>query len=179
MITKTKHVLLSLMTVLGLACSASNANNQADAPQPAKEGVAKKGASPTEDALLAYERARALLADDKLEGVAEAAAEMEAAAKAAAPKAPEAQKPQLEALAAAAAGLKATKSIDEARKSFGEVSRTVVTLVAADPALAKGRYAFECPMAPAYKKWVQTSAEISNPYMGKKMLACGMESSWN
>jgi membrane fusion protein, copper/silver efflux system len=54
----------------------------------------------------------------------------------------------------------------------------VVTLLATDKALAKGLRVFECPMVQGYRKWVQPSDEMANPYMGKKMLACGGESTW-
>jgi membrane fusion protein, copper/silver efflux system len=33
-------------------------------------------------------------------------------------------------------------------------------------------------MAEGFEKWVQTSEEISNPFMGKRMLACGSASTW-
>ncbi len=59
-----------------------------------------------------------------------------------------------------------------------KVCRAVVALLTADPELARGKHLFECPMATGYKKWVQTSEEISNPYMGKAMPACGAAAEW-
>ena len=89
-------------------------------------------------------------------------------------------KKHLEGLAVASKALaEGASDIDEARKGFGEVSRHVVALVASDAALKKGRHVFECSMAQGYGKWVQTEPDKKNPYMGKKMLACGSESDWS
>jgi Cu(I)/Ag(I) efflux system membrane fusion protein len=59
------------------------------------------------------------------------------------------------------------------RLAFGELSRGVVAVVAADNALQTGRFLFECPMARGYQRWVQTAPAMMNPYMGKRMLDCG------
>ena len=77
-------------------------------------------------------------------------------------------------------GLKAmSKSEANAvRKAFGEVSRPLVALLSASPQLRAGRHVFTCPMAQGYKKWIQTSDQISNPYMGTSMPMCGSGSDW-
>ena len=62
------------------------------------------------------------------------------------------------------------------RTAFGETSRPLVAVLAAAPSLSKGMYVFECPMASGYQKWIQTDSEISNPYMGSRMLTCGSAS---
>jgi threonine/homoserine/homoserine lactone efflux protein len=36
-------------------------------------------------------------------------------------------------------------------------------------------HVFECPMAKGYKRWVQPTDELENPYMGQEMLTCGSE----
>lgn len=132
------------------------------------------------DALLStYEALRADLAVDKLDMIAKHAKALQVSATSAAKTAPSA-KPRLEAIVAAAKDLerKPVAKPDEVRASFGELSRAVVALLVADPSLAKGRFVFECPMAQGYKKWVQTSDKLSNPYMGKSMPSCGAASKW-
>ena len=64
------------------------------------------------------------------------------------------------------------------RREFGDVSRHVVALLTAEASLARGLHVFECPMAEGYGRWVQPSADISNPYMGTRMPACGTETSF-
>ncbi len=44
-----------------------------------------------------------------------------------------------------------------------------------DPSLRSGRFLFLCPMASGYKKWVQTTPTLNNPYWGKRMLTCGSQ----
>ncbi len=61
----------------------------------------------------------------------------------------------------------------KARAAFGELSRAVVAVVAADPSLQPGRFLFQCPMAKGYQRWVQLEEKMANPYMGKRMLECG------
>jgi hypothetical protein len=34
-------------------------------------------------------------------------------------------------------------------------------------------------MTHTYQKWVQTTSQTSNPYMGKQMLECGTSSDWS
>lgn len=58
------------------------------------------------------------------------------------------------------------------RRAFGELSRPLVALLSATPALT-GYHLFECPMADGYKRWIQRTEQIENPYMGSRMLACG------
>jgi hypothetical protein len=87
---------------------------------------------------------------------------------------------QLQQLAASAQKLRDMPKTDanEVRKAFGDVSSAIVALVATDASLQAGRHIFECPMAQGYKKWVQTSEPVANPYMGSAMLECGSKSSW-
>ena len=63
------------------------------------------------------------------------------------------------------------------RKAFGDLSEQVLRVLSADRALAEGLHVFECPMAQGYKKWVQPTAKLSNPYMGTRMPTCGSGSS--
>ncbi len=127
--------------------------------------------------LAAYERARALLAADQMTGVAEAGREMEATATAAATDA-SVSAPHLKGIATGATTLASATELKAARQAFGEISRHVIALLAVDKTLAAGQHVFECPMAKGYKKWVQPTENLENPYMGAKMLTCGGESSW-
>lgn len=65
-----------------------------------------------------------------------------------------------------------------ARASFAEVSSHLVSAIVAEPSLARGLSIFECPMAEDYPKWIQASHVKANPYMGKEMQSCGLESKW-
>lgn len=131
-------------------------------------------AGKVEQALASYENIRAKLAKDDL-AIAEDATTLEASATAASALTSADGQAVLSALATAAKALKrmSTSDADALRKSFGEVSRHVVALITAVPALAQGRFVFSCPMAQGFEKWVQTKPQIDNPYMGKKMLTCG------
>ena len=62
---------------------------------------------------------------------------------------------------------------DDVRKKFGEVSKAVIALLIADPSLAAGRQTFKCDMAKGFQKWVQSSGDLQNPYMGQRMPECG------
>jgi membrane fusion protein, copper/silver efflux system len=141
---------------------------------------ADKNAANLSHVLASYERVRALLAEDQIAEVSAAAIELKMSAQEAVGKAPAALDEQVRAIAAAADALSATGRDDGAavRRAFGDVSRPVVALIAADPKLAEGRHLFECPMAEGYKRWVQTNANVSNPYMGKKMPTCGSAAPW-
>jgi len=58
------------------------------------------------------------------------------------------------------------------RRSFGELSRPLVALLGELSELT-GYFVFECPMAAGYKRWIQPTDAIQNPYMGSRMLRCG------
>jgi Cu(I)/Ag(I) efflux system membrane fusion protein len=75
--------------------------------------------------------------------------------------------------------LKAGGSADDQRRTFGDLSRAVVSLLSEHSTLARGRYVFQCPMAQGYQKWVQTGERLENPYMGGRMLRCGSSSEWS
>jgi Cu(I)/Ag(I) efflux system membrane fusion protein len=164
---------LWLTLLLATACAKSAPSSTSPAvidPVPMNEHAEHTpAATPATAVLAAYEKTRALLAADEMTGLAEAARELDASAA-------KAQYPQL---AATAGKLAMATDIEAARESFGEVSRELVVILAKDPALAKGQHVYECPMVKGYRKWVQPSEDMENPYMGKKMLACGGESTWD
>ena len=74
----------------------------------------------------------------------------------------------LEAVVAAAKGMKGAE-IEALRAQFKPLSRAVGRLVERQAVAGHGIY--YCPMADAY--WVQKSGAVKNPYYGAKMLGCG------
>lgn len=99
-------------------------------------------------ALTAYEDVRARLAEDRTDGVREAAERVRAESRRAGSSAPASLRPLLDALRQAAAELArkaaARDPIDDLRWAFGELSRAAIALVHAEPSLAEGRFVFEC-----------------------------------
>lgn len=171
-------LLVALVLISG-ACSKNTATTTAPPvsdPIPMAEASEPSEPSAAGPTLAAYERVRALLAADELDGVADAAREIETAAKTAGGAGTTA--PHFAAIASSAAKIAAASDLSEARAFFGEVSQHVIALLASDKAMARGQHVFECPMAQGYKKWVQPSEGLQNPYMGKRMLMCGSESTW-
>ncbi len=132
-------------------------------------------------ALAAQEEARALLAADKVDGLAahaRAIADAMRATRTAVSTAPAPLVHALEEGATAAERLAAAPELGAARVAFGDVSRALVAVAEAEPRLREGWHLFECPMSPGYQKWLQRGASIENPYMGPKMLTCGGASEW-
>ncbi len=79
----------------------------------------------------------------------------------------------VKALQAAAAKVAGTADLKLARMAFGEWSRGLITLVAAQPEAQKGVLAFQCTMTKTYQKWLQLAEPLANPYWGSQMLHCG------
>jgi hypothetical protein len=163
------------------ACSAEAAAPAAAAPSVATPSTGEPSAAvpagPRGVVLTRYESIRAALADDNGAAIAAHLGPLRAAVAAlSADKGAGAGDLQkgLDGLAAAAAPKEgAAVDLKAARLAFGELSRGLVALVAADAALQAGRFLFECPMARGYQRWVQTTPQMKNPYMGKRMLECG------
>lgn len=174
-----RSLILSSLVVTSLFAATACADKSAKpAEATAEKATAEKAAKP-HPVLDAYEDVRVKLAADQIAEAVKASAALAAAADGAGASAKAETKPHVEALAKAAKELsgKDAANADDVRKQFGEVSRALMALLAADPSLAEGRHAFECPMAQGYKKWVQASADMANPYMGKRMLKCGSTTS--
>ena len=71
-----------------------------------------------------------------------------------------------------AATLAKAKDLKAAREAFKPLSASLIKYLA-DNKAGKGAYhEAYCPMAKA--SWLQTSKDITNPYMGKAMLTCGV-----
>lgn len=187
---KKTALFLSLAVVLSACAKSGDAGSSAAAPAPAPTPAAAPAPAmagapkvipetPYKPVLAPYEQARALLAADSTQGLADAAKQMEAAAKQLSASADPAKKPHYDELATAAAKLAAQTDVEQARAAFGEVSKPVVALLAADPQAQQGYQVMECPMVKGFQKWVQLGEKLENPYMGKKMLECGGKSSWS
>ena len=132
-------------------------------------------------ALAATERVRAELAADRVDGVAAPAREAAQAIRAAQAALPQAASEVRDCLGqAVAAGeqLGAAKDLATARRAYGELNRFLIALAAADPRLQEGWHVLRCPMADGFKKWIQRSPTLENPYMGQAMPTCGGSSTW-
>lgn len=171
---------LAATLVLSLGCAQRAPR---PAPPPVVDPVPMTEAAPrgsdapaTSLAVLgAYERVRALLAADQLAGVADAAMALDRAARAAVAETGTAH---FASIAEGASALASAGDLAAARTAFGRISQHVIELLAHDEALARGQHVFQCPMATGYGKWVQPTSQLENPYMGKAMLSCGSESTW-
>ena len=124
--------------------------------------VAAPAAAAVADGLAApYLHIQLALANDSIEGIAEAAETM--AAEAASMGDP------ARAIAAAARALAAAPDLKTARAVFGPLSDALIAY-GDEVGFGELRVAY-CPMA--RKSWVQKGAEILNPFHGSLMLNCG------
>ncbi len=74
-------------------------------------------------------------------------------------------------LAASAASLQESDTLDAARDAFSKLSRHAVELAKDRPAF----HIIHCPQAPqAFASWVQMGDGIANPYLGGKDVLCGV-----
>ncbi len=137
---------------------------------------------PLRAAFAAYEGARALLAGDSLQGLAERAERLARSLSAARQGLPEGAESDLarclEEAEAASRSMHEAGELESARRAFGEVSRFLLLLASADVRLAEGLRVFECPMTETFPKWMQQGGEIDNPFMGTGMSTCGAASDW-
>lgn len=124
--------------------------------------VAAPAAAAVADGLAApYLHIQLALANDSVEGIAEAAETMaEEAASMGDPA---------RAIAAAARALAAAPDLKTARAVFGPLSDALIAY-GEEVGFGELRVAY-CPMA--RKSWVQKGAEILNPFHGSSMLNCG------
>lgn len=175
MSSKTTLVLAGLVAVTAVV-GCDKSSEAPEAPASTLNGAARTS---IDSALKSYEGIRAALAQDRA-NVRPQALQLAGAAKVALGAAPASLRGPLQDLSSSAENLATmmTQEVAEVRTAFGQVSKSVVALLAAEPSLQKGRHLFECPMAEGYKKWVQLSETISNPYMGSRMLECGATASY-
>ncbi len=131
---------------------------------------------PVRSALQAYEEARQALARDEPAAVGAPAARAAAALRLAESAGGQLDGPIRELLAEGARiadSLGAARDLAGARSSFGELSRILLLLANGDPRIAEGWHVFECPMTDTFRKWIQPSPDLENPYMGRAMPTCG------
>lgn len=118
--------------------------------------------------LAEYVKVHDALASDRTDGVAEAAAKLEALAAEMAGHAGDGEKKLYEGIGAAAAKMK-SGDLESLRRPMRELSIAVDAFLRA--AGTTGWQLYYCPMAEGY--WIQTAEGVRNPYYGAKMLACG------
>jgi Cu(I)/Ag(I) efflux system membrane fusion protein len=121
--------------------------------------------TPAAAVVTAYGQVRAALAADDAEATTKAAGALHLAAGKAGAVFAE--------LARRVGALHMAADLAKQREAFGAVSKALITVLAADAELAKGVTCYECGMAKGYERWVQSDADMGNPYMGKRMLKCG------
>lgn len=133
--------------------------------------------------LAVYEEIRRLLAQDRFEDLAPAASRLAAelaATGALGSELPETLGALLTEALPAARSLETTSNPGSARLAFGEVSRLLIPLAAVDERLRVDRRVFSCTMVKeGFNKWMQTSAEVENPFMGQAMPGCGEGADWS
>jgi len=173
-----RPAVLVACTAIGAAIFFSGCSkNREAAPEPST--LPSETGARIDEAIAAYDVVRGALAEDRGD-VKAPATDLADAARLAAASAPDTVRPSLEDLSSAAqrlAGL-GNKDLRGAREAFGEVSRALIAVLSAEPSLQQGRQVYECPMAKGYKKWVQVSRGVSNPYMGSDMQQCGAEANF-
>jgi len=183
---KVVMIIVAILSMATVACgkteqAADQVQVQVQKGAPASASTLPAGAQEdTRSMLEGYDTVHAKLAADSTDGVTLAATKIQEFANKASAAAPPALQPHFQAVASAAESLKQAPATDmeATRKAFGEVSNKLIVLLSAEPSLASGRFVFECPMTPNYKKWVQTDSAVKNPNYGKKMLECGEASDW-
>lgn len=126
----------------------------------------------------AYERLRASLARDDVASIAVPARTLAEAMTAAAAPLDAASKTAFGANAAAASELASAVDLDVARSAFARVSAHLISIVGRDARLVGSRRVFECSMFEG-ARWFQAEGPIENPYMGRRMLACGAARDWH
>lgn len=142
------------------------------APEP---GAAELQSEGLKGVLRGYESVRKALSEDRLADAVKRSAVLAVVAKGVKVAGPGGDSlPKLAQAATALSGMTGRKP-DEVRKAFGEVSSAAIELLSQRPELQEGVHMFECPMAQGYKRWIQPSSQIENPYMGQQMLECGSE----
>lgn len=149
-----------------VAPATSTADALASLPEPSR--------APFGAMMAGYGAIQTALSSDSTTGVDTAATAVAGAAKVLESTATGPAKAQYLAIATEAASVASSSAdIVKARQAFGELSKAVLSLLVANPDLAKGRVVVECPMTSTYKKWLQTDEKVRNPYYGSTMLECG------
>jgi len=152
---KLKSIALTLMAAVGALVN--TAAHAADSPALME---------PVKSVLDHYLMIQTELAKDSLKGVGEQASAIAKAVKG------DDMKMLSPAVAKQAETLAKAKDLKGAREAFKPLSASLVKYLA-DNKAGKGTYhEAYCPMVKA--SWLQTGKDITNPYMGKAMLDCGV-----
>ena len=181
-------LLTSALIAVGCGKSKDEGTKKAEPPPKTAEPVDKPPVEPPPapkvegaigEVLAAYAAIHGELVVDKTDGVAAAADKLAESAAKAGESAAEAVKAHYAELTKAAGELAKATDVKAARLAYGEVSKHVVMIMEMSPDLSSVHHVFECPMAEGYKKWVQASDKLANPYMGSSMPDCGAEVAFN
>ena len=130
----------------------------------------------------AYDRIHESLVKDQIDGVAAQAVSLRASIRQLISSTPERMKEEgyrnaLAKLRRTAEGFDA-RNLEDARAQFGYFSADLIAFLKGYPALVERPiYTITCPMwkeSPA--QWVQTTAQVKNPFLGKQMPDCGQVS---
>lgn len=149
-----------------------------DSPDYVRNPMSPQAMAKVERVLIDYEALRAALAADKIEAAAGLVAALAASSEGARAEAPAPIAEVLQLLEKTAREWAPVQNANGVRHGFGLLSQSIVRLLSENKNLAKGRFIFECPMVAGYGKWVQSSEQLENPYMGSKMLRCGSAGQW-
>lgn len=120
---------------------------------------------PARSVLENYEGIQKALAADSMTGISESARTIARAIRT------DAGKSLPLTVAEDAEKLAEAKDLKAARRAFKPLSASLIAWLAQDQVGSSGYEAAYCPMANA--NWRQKGEQITNPYLGKKMLNCG------
>lgn len=74
----------------------------------------------------------------------------------------------------------AFQEVERGREAFSVINQAMLYVAGLDSTdswnIPDGWKVYSCPMVSYFPKWVQPQGDMGNPYMGSKMLGCGMES---
>jgi hypothetical protein len=163
--------------------SETKKQNSPAAPAQSQETPLGQNAVPAfQSVLAAYDRIHESLGKDQIDGVAAQAVSLRASIRQLISSTPELVKEEgyrnaLAKLRRTAEGFDA-RNLEDARAQFGFFSADLIAFLKLYPALAEHPvYTITCPMwkeSPA--QWVQTTAQVKNPFLGKQMPDCGQVS---
>jgi hypothetical protein len=144
--------------------------------------LSQNGAPALQSILGAYDRIHESLAKDQIDGVAAQAVALRGSIRQLISSTPELMKQ--ESYRSAAIKLRRTaegfdaRNLEDGRAQFGFFSADLITFLKLYPALIDhSLYTITCPMwkeSPA--QWLQTTAQVKNPFLGKQMPDCGQVS---
>jgi hypothetical protein len=157
-------------------------NSPATPAQSQKTPLGQNTVPAFQSVLGAYDRIHESLVKDQIDGVAAQAVSLRASIRQLISATPELMKEEgyrnaLAKLRRTAEGFDA-RNLEDARAQFGFFSADLIAFLKVYPALADHPiYTITCPMwkeSPA--QWVQTTAQVKNPFLGKQMPDCGQVS---